>query len=70
MFYRTTMQLAFTSEDEGKDFYYDGQIALPKAHTINPGQLNEERGHIILERCYHDEEPAKPCETISEDWTP
>lgn len=32
--------------------------------VINEGQENEERGYVLLERCFHDEEPPQPCETI------
>lgn len=58
------MNLAFEEEDEAEDFYHDGQIALPKAKVINPGQPNEERGYILLQKCFHDDQPPSPCETI------
>ena len=34
--------------------------------SILRGQPNEERSFIRIERCYHDETPAKPCEVIAE----
>lgn len=64
MFYRVTADLAFTDHDEATDFYHDCQLALPKASVINPGQDNEERGSILLQVCYHDEHPTKPCEPL------
>lgn len=61
MFYRVTMDLAFTEEDEARDFFHDGEIALPKASIINPGSETEERGYIRLQKCYHDQDPNEPC---------
>jgi len=34
--------------------------------TIREGEPAEERSRIVFERCYHDEDLAKPCETIEE----
>lgn len=65
MFYRVTANLHFTIQDEANDFYHDCELALAKAQTINPGQLNQETGAIILQKCYHDENPNQPCEVIS-----
>lgn len=64
MFYRVRADLAFTEKDEANDFAHDCQVALPKANIINPGQENEERGYIMVEKCYHDEDPAKPCDLL------
>lgn len=69
MFYKVSAILAFDIEDEATDFYYDCQVALPKAKTINPGQPDEVLGVIILEKCYHDEHPAQPCEIIEQEHT-
>jgi len=33
---------------------------------IRRGQIAEERSYIIIEKCYHDEDPTKPCEVIAE----
>jgi len=70
MFYRVTADLLFTEVDEGADFYHDCGIALLKSVTINPGNSNEERSHIVLQRCFHNEQPSKPCVVISENSTP
>jgi hypothetical protein len=32
--------------------------------TIRKGEPNEERSIIALEKHYHDEDPARPCEVI------
>jgi len=34
--------------------------------TLNPGRPEEERSHWSLHKCYHDETPAKPCESVEE----
>lgn len=64
MFYRVRADLAFTDLDEGNDFYHDCVVALPKSNLINPGQPNQEGGTIVMEECYHDENPQKPCLTM------
>jgi len=65
MFYRVTMQLAFFKQDEAKDFYHDGEVAMPKSKVINPGQPNEEKGYIRLEKCYHDQDPVLACQILA-----
>ena len=42
---------------------------LANAHTINPSQPHEEIGFVSLEKCYHDEDPSKPCDVIEEHYT-
>lgn len=69
MFYRVIANLNFTNEDEANDFYHDCQIALPKSETINPGQINEEKGTIHIERCHHDEHLNEHCELIAHETT-
>jgi len=32
--------------------------------TIRKGEPSEERSRVSIEKCYHDEEPSKPCEII------
>jgi len=32
--------------------------------TIRKGEPNEERSTASVEKCYHDEDPTKPCEII------
>lgn len=70
MFYKVTADLFFLIPDEANDFYHDCEIALPKSNTINPDQPNQERGYILLQMCYHDEDPTKPCITLNEASTP
>ena len=67
MFYRVTLDLIFTSQDEANDFYHDGEIALPKAIVLNPCQPNQECSTILIQKCFHDENPAIPCEVINQE---
>lgn len=70
MIYRVTAHLAFIDEDEARDFYHDCAIAITKSITLNPGQPNEERGHIYRETCHHDQYTTAPCEITAEEHTP
>lgn len=45
----------------------DGLVKLKKLFkTVNKGLDNEERSSVRLHRCYHDEDPSKPCDTLFE----
>lgn len=70
MFYRVTADLAFDVEDEANDFFHDCQLALLKAVTINPYQLNQERGIITLHKCHHDDPDLSTCSILSSKETP
>jgi len=61
MFYEVRMTLYFLKEDEATDFYHDGEIALPKAGVVNPGQEDEEFSSIDLLENHHDDHPHQPC---------
>lgn len=62
MFYRIRIDLAYPSDTNPKSILAHTKNLMPGAIIINPHQDNEERGYIILEKCYHDEDPTKPCE--------
>lgn len=64
MFYRIRIDLAFTDKDPCDDILDKALGALDDALVINSGQPDEERGYITLEKCFHDEDPSKPCEVI------
>ena len=64
MFYRVSADLLFVNEDEARDFYHDCENACPKSIIINPGQPNEEQGTITLQQCFHDQNPATPCNIL------
>lgn len=70
MFYRIRINLAFYEYSDMDDILDKALEKFPQAHTINPGQPNQERGFIIAEECHHDEEPPQPCQITEEHWTP
>jgi len=67
MFYRIRVDLAYPQDTNPKAILAHTKALMPDALNINPGQPNQEQGYIILEKCYHDEAPTKPCEII-ENW--
>lgn len=67
MFYRVTLNLIFDSQDEARDFYYDGKRALPKAIVLNPCEPNQECSTITLQKCYHDEAEGRDCEIVEQE---
>lgn len=66
MFYRIRLDIAFVDNDPCHDILDKALDKFDDSVIINPDQPNEERSFIILEKCYHDEEPAQPCETLVE----
>ena len=66
MRYRIRIDLAFPTEAPHLALLNHALGFFPKAVTINPGDINEEVGFITTEKCYHDEEPGRPCEIIEE----
>jgi len=69
MFYRVSLQLAFVDAANPTKVKDAARLLLSTAVIINKGAINEEKGFILLEKCYHDEDPTKPCEQIGI-WTP
>lgn len=65
MLYRIRLDLAYPEDTNPKAIIAQTKSLMPQAVVINPGQPNEERGYIILEKCFHDEDPLKPCEVIA-----
>ncbi len=64
MFKRVTVTLLFTRDDEAEDFYHDCELAMAKATSINLGMPDQEDSYIILQQCYHDDDPSLPCKTL------
>jgi len=66
MKYRVTLSIIFDNYEDAKKIYdfLAGYGRLFK--TIRKGEPVEERSLIMLERCYHDEEPTKPCEILEQ----
>ena len=69
MIYRIRIDLAFDSEGPAQGIEGHALGVFPQAHTVNPGQPDEEKGYIIIEQCFHDEHPAQPCNILSEHHT-
>ena len=61
MFYRIRIDLAYPDDTNPREILAYVKSLLPRAIVINPGQPNEERGYIVLEHCFHDEQPNKQC---------
>ena len=64
MFYRIRVDLAYPHDTNPKAILAHTKPLLPGAMSIHPGLINEEKGYIMLEKCYHDEDPTKPCELL------
>lgn len=65
MLYRVRLDLAFDAEDVPQAIFDRAEQVLSRAMKIasrdNPtGELS----FIEIHKCYHDEEPSKPCEII------
>lgn len=69
MFYRIRVDLAYPEDTNPKAILAKAKDLLYTSVIINPGQINEERGYITLEKCYHDDDPTKPCEVIQQYYT-
>ena len=65
MFYRISIDLAFHKEASINAIQKTALDHLKSAVIINEGMLNEERGFIMLQECYHDEDPPQECKLIS-----
>lgn len=70
MIYRIRIDLAFDHPDPVNDILDKAKDHFQDAHTLNPGEPNEQRGYIISEHCFHDQSPFLPCIVIEEHWTP
>ena len=59
MKYRIVLALAFDDENEALDAWDKVKDAWDKANQLDSDYAN-------IHRCYHDEDPTKPCEVIEE----
>ena len=64
MFYRVRIDLAYPADTNPKAILAHTKGLMPGAININHGDINQEIGFIILEKCYHDQDPTLPCEVI------
>ncbi|MEM2370595.1 MAG: hypothetical protein QXH51_06805 [Candidatus Bathyarchaeia archaeon] len=66
MKYRVVVSFICESEETARRIYNAAKALSHFMLTIRRGEPAEERSFIILERCYHDEDPTKPCEVIEQ----
>jgi len=64
MKYRVQSDLILDEEDTAEKAFKYLKRMRRLFRTINEGKPNEEKSHLSWHRCYHDEEPAKPCEFV------
>jgi len=64
MKWRIRADIILEGEDEAMDIFSSLKARAHKFLTINKGEPNEERSRMSIEKCYHDEDISKPCETI------
>ncbi len=69
MFYRTRIDLAFPTHALALKAREKALALLSEAMTINPGAITEEKGFIIVEQCFHDEDPSIGCTVLEELFT-
>lgn len=61
MFYVVDAHMIFDEEDEANDYFHDCEMACSKTAVINPGLPNEERSHVMLHHCDHDQGEVHSC---------
>lgn len=65
MLYRVRIDLAFDSKIDSDKLFTEAEKLLEKAVKIVSGDNPMgEVSFIETHRCYHDEDPTKPCEII------
>ena len=62
MKYRVMLALTFNTESEAREL-----LQLAKVKVDRKIALKDDRVHV--HKCYHDEDPPRPCEVI-EEWRP
>ena len=64
MFYRITLDCNVVNPQHIDAIKAGLKLLFQQAITVNPGQPHSERSFITVQRCYHDETPAEPCQVI------
>jgi len=62
--YRVSASVYLDEEGEAIRIFEGLKRARDLFLTIRRGEPNEQRSFVALERCYHDEEPPRPCEVV------
>jgi len=66
MLYRVRLDLAFATEEIPRDIWARAEAMLTRVVKIaNKDNPMGEPSFIEIHKCYHDEDPAKPCEIIT-----
>jgi len=64
MKYRIRLDLIFDEEEDAMKAFNFLKEKRVLFRTIRKGEPNEERSILEIHKCYHDEDPTKPCEII------
>lgn len=65
MLYRVRIDLAFNDEVDADKIFGEAEKLFKKAIKITQKEEpTADVGFVELHKCYHDEEPTKPCEII------
>jgi len=64
MKYRIRLDLIFEKEEDAMEAFNFLKKRRNLFRTIKKGKPDEERSVLEIHKCYHDEEPPKPCEII------
>jgi len=62
--YRLRLDFIVAEEETLTALWEAIEGVLDKLEVIRPGEDAEEASSLLWERCYHDETPVKPCQTI------
>jgi len=66
MFYRVDTTLFFDNANIPEGIKEALLKVWSHAKVINPCQPNQECSRVMVQKCFHDEQPTKPCEVIFE----
>jgi len=62
--WRVRADIILDDKDKAMDIFDSLKDERDRFVTIRKGEPNEERSRVSIEKCYHDEDPSKPCEII------
>jgi len=65
MFYTLDVRLHFRYKAKAQELLEIIDPFVVEASIALPGALNSDAGHVSLIRCYHDQDPVKPCVRIA-----
>jgi len=64
MKYRARIDFSFENLSDAQALLAYAKTMQGKVVSYNEGKVNEELSHCDLHRCFHDESPTKPCESM------